>query len=56
MHTPVLLVVGESELETGVLKVRRRAVAEQQSLTIADLAAELKAEIVERRISEHVTF
>ncbi|MBC7643591.1 MAG: threonine--tRNA ligase, partial [Thermoleophilia bacterium] len=55
LHTPVLLVVGESELETGVLKVRRRAVAEQQSMTTSELAAELSAEVAERRLSEHVT-
>ena len=54
LRTPVLLVVGDAEVEAGTVSVRRRAVAEQESMSLEAIADDLLAEHVERRLSHHV--
>ena len=54
LHTPVLLVVGDKEQESGTVAVRRRAVEGQESMPVEQVASELAAEVRERRLSTHV--
>jgi threonyl-tRNA synthetase len=54
LHTPVLLVVGDKELESGQVAVRRRAQEGQPSQAVDTLIAELVREVQERELSAHV--
>jgi threonyl-tRNA synthetase len=53
-RTPVVLVVGDSEVESGNLTVRRRGSDEQPTVAIDALVEELRHEVATRDLSEHV--
>jgi len=53
-HTPVVFVVGDSEVEQRQVAVTRRGVEGQTSRAIAEIADELAAEVRARTIGAHV--
>lgn len=54
LRTPVLLVVGDAEVASGSVSVRRRGIAEQATMSLEEIGADLLAESSERRLSHHV--
>jgi threonyl-tRNA synthetase len=50
LHTPVLLVVGDSEQQDGTVAIRRRGVDERRTVSTVEIATELAEEVSERRL------
>jgi threonyl-tRNA synthetase len=53
-RTPVVLVVGDSELEQRTVPVNRRGDDAKPTVPLDQLVAEVSAEVAERRLSAHV--
>jgi threonyl-tRNA synthetase len=53
-RTPIVLVIGDAEVEERTVTVNRRGNEEKRSMSVADLAEDVVSEVAERRLSEHV--
>ena len=53
-RTPVVLVVGDSEVENRTVTVNRRGSDDMPSVSVDALVEELALEVAERRLSDHV--
>ena len=53
-RTPMVLVVGDSEMEERTVTVNRRGVDTKETIALDTLVAQVEAEVAERRLSEHV--
>ena len=53
-RTPIVLVVGDSEVEGRTVTVNRRGDDTKQSMPVAELVALVAEEVAERRLSDHV--
>ncbi|MCW2926247.1 MAG: thrS, partial [Thermoleophilia bacterium] len=53
-RTPVVLVVGDGEVEAGTVTVNRRGVEDRPTVALSELLEQVTEEVRERRISDHV--
>ncbi|MCB0878297.1 MAG: threonine--tRNA ligase [Thermoleophilia bacterium] len=53
-RTPIVVVIGDSEVEGGTVTVNRRGSDDKQVMAVDELVEAVAAEVAERRLSDHV--